>query len=668
MNTGVIISFLAAAIMIVPVGMATQNSLTSSTTIPSQYSVSTYASNGTPLDNVSVQGIMQLPPGYAGGFATVFAGTTGHSNVYSVNNTSLIYQVAQDWQQYSMVHPTAFSPYIMIQLTDQKGGNNYTSETSIDLTPDQMLKHVNYHAVDKFVFDKKHMLVTDHGVRSTNMFAVGHNIQTSIVESGTAATIQPSDISNPLPTRISDGSNYWYLENQTTLTGSTDGNYLEIPLSQATTSGYGQVEAGATMIETSVDYSGLVTNPYSTTSNQVTIGSSNGQNSNSYTADFMDPNAQTYSSTAYILGYVQVANYQLYQYNSYDAYMCGRFGLDCNQIYTPTGQYETITAITDIATSGSNILHGVNEGTTPLYQNEMNNHFALNQVSNLPDTFTSGGQTWYTYSSTDLYSNVVNYAALAGVGVALGAILLTLATAGTVDAAIIAGISTGALGVLLGYINWGSSTSSAVLSTVQYSTTDGQTPILYFDYTDQNLNVNGNLIQVPIEYSYVIGPAPPSSGGGGGGGGCVLYGTLISLANGTQMPVQDLSIGMQIYSYDTTTHKITVTSVSNITETNVSMIMDINNGQLYVSGLYDQPIYAKAPHGGPGWITVGALRDDMQIFEPLNNTWVTITNVSLQFGHYSVFDVQSEPGFRQGNIIRSDYMGNGILLDMKIGA
>ena len=96
------------------------------------------------------------------------------------------------------------------------------------------------------------------------------------MKSGTAATIQPSDISNPLPTRISDGSNYWYLENQTTLTGSTDGNYLEIPLSQATTSGYGQVEAAA-MIETSVDYGGLVTNPYNTTSNQVTIGPSNGQ-------------------------------------------------------------------------------------------------------------------------------------------------------------------------------------------------------------------------------------------------------------------------------------------------------------------------------------------------------------------------------------------------------
>lgn len=668
MKTDIIISFLAAAIMIVPVGMVAHISTASPITNLGQYTITAYASNGTPLDNVSVQGTIQLPPGYAGGFATVFAGTTSHSGVYSVNNTSIINQVAQDWRQYSVTHSTAFSPYIMVQLTDQRHGHNYTSQTSIELTPNQILNHANYHAVGKFVFDRKHMLVADHGVRSINMFAGAHNIQSNAIVSGAVAAIQPSDISNPLQTEISDGANYWYLENQTTLTGSTDGNYLEIPLSQASISGYGQAEAGATMIETSVDYTGLITNPYSTTNNQVTIGSSNGQNNKSYTANFMDPNPQTYSSTAYILGYIQVANYQLYQYNSYDAYMCGRFGLDCNQIYTPTGQYETITAITDIATNGSNILHGVNEGTPPLYQSEMNNHYILQQVSNLPDSFTSNGQTWYSYSSSDLYYNEVNYAALAGVGVALGAIVLSLATFGSADAAIIAGVSTGALGVLLGYINWGSSTSSEVLSTVQYSTTDGQTPIFYFDYTGQNLNVNGNLIEVPIEYSYVVGPAPPSSGGGGsGGGGCVLYGTSISLANGSQLPVQDLSTGMQIYSYDTTTHKISVTSVSNITETNVSMIMNINNGELYVSGLYDQPIYAKMPHGSPQWIMVGALRDGMQVYKPLTNTWVTITNISLQFGNYSVFNVQSEPGFKQGNIARSDYFGNGLLLDRKIG-
>ena len=46
-------------------------------------------------------------------------------------------------------------------------------------------------------------------------------------------------------------------------------------------------------------------------------------------------------------------------------------------------------------------------------------------------------------------------------------------------------------------------------------------------------------------------PAPtPTSGGGGGGGGCFLPGTLITMADGTFQPIEEIKLGEKVLSYN----------------------------------------------------------------------------------------------------------------------
>ena len=152
---------------------------------------------------------------------------------------------------------------------------------------------------------------------------------------------------------------------------------------------------------------------------------------------------------------------------------------------------------------------------------------------------------------------------------------------------------------------------------------------------------------------------------GGGGGGCVLYGTLIRLANGTTIPVQRLRPGTKILSYNVQSQSLIVTTVSRVNETNTSTILNINHGLLLISGLNDQPVYAKLQNGTEEWLMVGMLNTTMKLFDPLNSTWINITSLSLQHGSYPVFDVQAAQVFSNGRIVRSDYIANGILVDKK---
>ncbi len=114
------------------------------------------------------------------------------------------------------------------------------------------------------------------------------------------------------------------------------------------------------------------------------------------------------------------------------------------------------------------------------------------------------------------------------------------------------------------------------------------------------------------------------SGGGGGGGGCVLYGTPVTLANGTAISVQDLTLGMKILSYNVSSGQFFNSTVDRIEVTNVTQVWEVD-GIVNISGITTQPVYVQLQNGTEQWVYLGQLNSTMKIFDPLNGTWIPVT-------------------------------------------
>ncbi len=169
--------------------------------------------------------------------------------------------------------------------------------------------------------------------------------------------------------------------------------------------------------------------------------------------------------------------------------------------------------------------------------------------------------------------------------------------------------------------------------------------------------VSGN-VNTGITYS--------ANSGGGGGGGCILNGTLVTVSWNRYLPVQDLSVGDRVLSYDPLTGHFINNRITAINVTEVHSILSINNGLLYVSGLTDQPIYVLTPNGTAQWIMAGNLSTSDYILDPQMGIWVPVFSLQVEYGNYTVYDLHGEKMFYQSGYMRFTYMANGLLLDRKI--
>lgn len=142
--------------------------------------------------------------------------------------------------------------------------------------------------------------------------------------------------------------------------------------------------------------------------------------------------------------------------------------------------------------------------------------------------------------------------------------------------------------------------------------------------------------------------------------GCVLSGTLVTLADGSSIPVQDLKVGQQILSYDLQSGSLITNYVTSNNSTQVNQVININNGQLYASGLYDQPIYVSMQNGTQEWVLLSQLKVGMKMLDPLTHSWITIHRVKIIDGSFTVYDV------RVTGAPNNNYIGNGILVDDKL--
>jgi hypothetical protein len=165
---------------------------------------------------------------------------------------------------------------------------------------------------------------------------------------------------------------------------------------------------------------------------------------------------------------------------------------------------------------------------------------------------------------------------------------------------------------------------------------------------------------------FALSPESSGGGGSGGGGGCVLYGTLIAMANGTFLPVQDLQPGMEILSYDTATGQyFNSTLTKSEVTTNVSQLWEID-GIVNISGVNKQPVYVQLQNGSDEWVVLGQLNFTMKIYDALDNTWMPIYSIIIRIGNWTVYEPENAPFVHTDQTLRGTYIANGVVLDILI--
>jgi Matrixin len=140
-----------------------------------------------------------------------------------------------------------------------------------------------------------------------------------------------------------------------------------------------------------------------------------------------------------------------------------------------------------------------------------------------------------------------------------------------------------------------------------------------------------------------------SSGGGGGGGGSVASGTLITLANGTKIPVQNLQVGALLLSYDMNSQQyvnVTITSFTSVATHNQMVIQAGQGKPLIVDQNPAQKVYTMFPNGTWTLVSVTALQIGYSLFDASTLTWVSITGIRYEnSGTHVMYDLYTTAPF-----------------------
>ncbi len=147
------------------------------------------------------------------------------------------------------------------------------------------------------------------------------------------------------------------------------------------------------------------------------------------------------------------------------------------------------------------------------------------------------------------------------------------------------------------------------------------------------------------------------SGGGGGGGGSVAEGTLITLANGTAIPVQNLQEGMQLLSYNVTSHMYAVSSITRMAvvyTSNMLVIKTTDPLPLRVDNATAQKLYMMKNDGSIGWFSVTELRVGDSLFNAVDLKWTKVVDIEYAVGGiHKMYDIYTSAPF--------DYLANNYL-------
>jgi len=151
----------------------------------------------------------------------------------------------------------------------------------------------------------------------------------------------------------------------------------------------------------------------------------------------------------------------------------------------------------------------------------------------------------------------------------------------------------------------------------------------------------------------VSGPAC----GGGGGGGSVAAGTLIMLADGSEVPVQNLEVGTELMAYDMAAHRDTTATITRFVSVEVDNLLIIKTATgkpLIVDQNPAQMLYVKLPDDRVVLMSVTELKVGFRLFLVPSETWIPITSLHYeQGGIHVMYDIYTTAPY--------NYVANGYL-------
>jgi hypothetical protein len=135
-------------------------------------------------------------------------------------------------------------------------------------------------------------------------------------------------------------------------------------------------------------------------------------------------------------------------------------------------------------------------------------------------------------------------------------------------------------------------------------------------------------------------------GTGGGGGGSVASGTLITLADGTRIPVQNLAVGDRLLLYDVYSHTSITAALTSIPHTTVDNMLTIfteNGMPLRVDANPRLKFYVWTS-SGPTLKPVTEFQAGDLIYNYDLAKWVAITRIQTSFGgNHTYYDLLTAP-------------------------
>jgi len=146
-------------------------------------------------------------------------------------------------------------------------------------------------------------------------------------------------------------------------------------------------------------------------------------------------------------------------------------------------------------------------------------------------------------------------------------------------------------------------------------------------------------------------PVTVTSANCGGGGGSVAFGTLITMANGSRVPVQNLQIGDTMLGYDVVTGQYTdstVKSIKIVVASNMLVINTATGTPLRVDASPTEILWTKLTNGTALWLPVTQLAPGDSLFT--QSGWVQVGSIqSATGGTHIMYDITASfPYFANG--------------------
>jgi len=130
------------------------------------------------------------------------------------------------------------------------------------------------------------------------------------------------------------------------------------------------------------------------------------------------------------------------------------------------------------------------------------------------------------------------------------------------------------------------------------------------------------------------------SGGGGGGGGSLANGVLITMADGSKIPVQNVKVGDRMLGYDPESghYGTAIVTATKTVNTNNELIIHMENGPVLKTDFSKtEVLWTKTVDGRVLWLPVTQLNPGDSLFT--QGGWIKVTSIDFINGQYVMYDI-----------------------------